>query len=518
MPTSTKLDPDLEGTSPLSQATPVKEVAALDLGSNSFHLVVARIVAHDVQILHRLKFQVQLADGLDEDDRLSPEAISRGIETLHLMADSLRDFEPDQVRIVATYTLRKARNSNDFVRAARKILPYPVEVITGIEEARLIYLGVAHTNHHEGNRLVIDIGGGSTEVIVGEGFEPKLLQSLPIGCVTFSHRHFKDGRIRAKDFSKAIKRARQEIETVSDTYIEAGWGSCVGSSGTARSIIEIVHAKGTKSQENRVTYEDLQNLMQECVDAGNTDNLNFSGLSEDRRHVLPGGLAIMMALFESLGIKVLEYSSGALREGVIYEMEDRLSALDIRSRTAQSLVTRYVVDLDQARRVEQTTLGLFDQVCEDWDIADPDLRNVLSWAALLHEVGLQIHSKNVHRHSEYILRNVELPGFNREEQGLLATLARFQRKKIQPADLRESMIVEQPKVVRLVTLLRLGVLLNFKRHDELLPEITAKAKKKQQSIILHFADEWLETHPVFAANLEREIDQIKALSVKLQVS
>jgi len=496
-------------------AIAINKVAALDLGSNSFHLVVARIVAQDVQILHRLKFRVQLADGLDDDDRLSDKAIERGLDNLRLMAESLNDFHPDQVRIVATYTLRKARNAKKFVKAARKILPYPIEIISGLEEARLIYSGVAHTNYHEGNRLAIDIGGGSTELIIGEGYEPLLMRSLPLGCVTLGQRYFKGGRIREKDFTKAIRRAHQEIDSVSTVYRREGWDSCVGSSGTVKAIVEFAHALGTESRENHITLDDLKRLTKICVEAGHVDELNFPGITPERQHVFPSGLAILIAVFEGLGIEALEYSQGALREGVLYEMEERMEEKDIRERTAQSLVTRYVVDVEQAHRVRETTLNLYRQVKKKWQIDSPELQNLLTWAALLHEVGLHIHSRNVHRHSEYILRNVELPGFNIEEQKLLATLARFQRKKIQKDEFREFLLYAPPEVSRLIALLRLGVLLNFKRQDDILPDLIARVKKNE--INLDFGEGWLEERPVFTANLERENHQISALGITLSV-
>ncbi len=491
----------------------IRKVAALDLGSNSFHLVIARIVAHDVQILHQMKLRVQLAEGLDKDNRLSKAAIQRGLESLRYMVESLSDFEPDQVRMVATYTLRKARNAADFVKAAEKILPYPVEIVSGIEEARLIYLGVAHTNHHEGKRLVIDIGGGSTELVVGEGFEPQVLRSLPMGCVTFSNRFFEDRRLRQKDFNKAIRSARQEVEAVTNALTQASWSHCVGSSGTIKTVIDIVHNLGTTSRPGTVGLGDLRDLIGRCVAAGHSSHLDFSGMSEQRRHVLAAGLSILTALFESLEIETLEYSAGALREGVIYEMEDRLSDIDIRDRTAQSLVTRYVVDLAQARRVEATTLKLYDQASEAWGLDKKGLRDLLSWAALLHEVGLNINSKDVHTHSRYIVKSVEMPGFNQEEQQLLAAIIGCHKKRIRPDAINEFLHYRPREVARLIALLRLGVLLNFKRQDGILPDFEVTARKN--SLKLTFESGWLQSRPVMTDNLAREENQISVLGIEL---
>ena len=474
-------------------------------------------MANDVQIIHQLKLRVQLADGLDTDGWLSGEAIDRGLDNLQYIVESLKDFEPDQVRAVATYTLRKARNANDFLKAAKRILPYPIEVISGIEEARLIYLGVAHTSHHDGSRLVIDIGGGSTEIVIGEAMEPRLLRSLSVGCVTFTKRYFKSGKIKSKAFGKAITHARQEIEAVSDSFLRQGWQHCLGSSGTIRAIVELVSELDPKATVGEVTLSQLHTLIKKLVDAGHVGKLKFkTNLSDERRRVLPAGLAILTAIFESLRVDSLEYSPAALREGVIYDMEDRLHHLDIRERTAASLVTRYVVDIEQANRVLVTTLSLYDQVREDWQIGHADERALLGWAAMLHEVGLHINAKGVHRHSAYILQNVELPGFNAEEQHLLATLVRFQRKRIQKADLREFLNYAPPEIRKLIVLLRLGVLLNFKRQDDVVPQVSLEVDNGD--VRLCFPDNWLDGRPIFRSNLEREHVQIRVLGFSLIVA
>ena len=216
------------------------KVAALDIGSNSFHLVVARIVAGSVQILHRVKQKVRLAEGLNEDNVLQGEAKQRGLDTLKIIADSLKGFEPDSVRIVATHTLRRAVNAKEFIEEALQVLPYPIEVISGTEEARLIYSGVAHTNHDAGKRLVVDIGGGSTEFIIGEGLSPLLLRSLQMGCVSYTQRFFANGELKAKAFDKAIIAAEQEMEPIEERYRRLGWQRCIGTSGTIKAIYNLV--------------------------------------------------------------------------------------------------------------------------------------------------------------------------------------------------------------------------------------------------------------------------------------
>ena len=338
------------------------KVAALDIGSNSFHLVVARIVAGSVQILHRVKQKVRLAEGLDSNNVLSEEAMERGLAMLRVIADSLKGFEPDSVKIVATYTLRKAVNANVFIKRAIEILPYPIEVISGPEEARLIYSGVAHTNHDNGKRLVVDIGGGSTEFIIGEGLTPKLCRSLQMGCVSFTQRFFANGELKAKQFERAITAAEQEMEPIEERYRRMGWQRCIGTSGTIKTLCNLVVNQGQKepTDEAEVTLKALKQIMKQFIEAGHIDNLTDPAISDDRRAVIPAGLCVLIGLFKALKIESLHYSPAALREGVLYQMEDELHNTDIRGRTASSLATRYDVDTSQANMVLTTTKTLYD--------------------------------------------------------------------------------------------------------------------------------------------------------------
>lgn len=490
------------------------KVAALDIGSNSFHLVVARIVAGSVQILHRVKQKVRLADGLGLDGSLSEEAQQRGLDTLATIAESLQDFAPESVRVVATHTLRKASNAKDFLQAAKKVFPFPIEVISGAEEARLIYQGVAHTNHQIGQRLVVDIGGGSTEFIIGDGFETKVLRSLQMGCVSYTNKFFKQGEIKAKYFSKAITSAQQELEMIDKKFNQLGWKACIGTSGTIKSIIELASQLDSTNRENCVSLTDLKILMDLCCAAGNSKDLKLEGLSDDRRPVFAAGLSILIAVFKSLNITEMEFSSAALREGVLYEMGDQLAQKDIRQRSAESLGTRYDVDIEQAKRVLNTTMVLFHQVRKAWDISYPELKSLLGWSALLHEVGLHINTRGIQRHSSYILQNIDLPGFGQEQQNVLATLVRFHRKKIRSTEIAEFTLLQQSQVLKLIALLRLGVLLNIKRQDDILPDIKIAVEDKK--IILTFPEDWLSQKPVFSADLEREVDYLKDIDIKLQ--
>ncbi|WP_334063452.1 exopolyphosphatase [Alteromonas genovensis] len=494
----------------------VSKVAALDIGSNSFHLVVARIVAGSVQILHRVKQKVRLAEGLDDDNILSDEAIERGLAMLKVIAESLKGFEPDSVRIVATHTLRKARNARQFIRAAKDVLPYPIEVISGVEEARLIYSGVAHTNHADGQQLVVDIGGGSTEFVIGKGFKPLLCRSLQMGCVSYTQKFFANGELKRSAFNKAITSAAQELEMIDVKYRKLGWVQCVGTSGTIRSLFTLCQQDKTNEHDIPVTLKALRSLMDQFIDAGHVDKLDFPNLSEDRRVVIAGGIAILIAVFKALNIKALVYSPAALREGVLYQMEDELHHADIRGRTASSLATRYDVDTSQATMVLNTSLMLLREAEKAWKLKGQDFKNMLGWAALLHEVGIQINSRGVQRHSAYILANVDMPGFTQEQQLLLATLVRFHRKKIRISDLPSFNLFDSNAVKRLIALLRLGALLNLKRQEQFLPDMTIDVTPS--SLSLNFPEGWLEEKPILSADIASESQHWQALDLELLIN
>lgn len=495
---------------------PSSKLAALDIGSNSFHLVVTRIVADSVQILHSVKQKVRFLDGLDKDDMLSEKSIQNGLNTLALMAESLQGFAPDTVRIVATHTLRKAVNAQKFIKAAKTILPYPIEIISGTEEARLIYLGVAHTSHLEGKNLIIDIGGGSTEFAIGEGFESKLLCSLEMGCISYGNKYFESGELKTKAFNKAITAAQQELEFIDKRFIKLGWQQAIGCSGTIKAIVDIVQNLNDDGQQNNLTLQDLQNLISLCCQAGHIDKLEFKSLTEDRQSLLPSGLCILTAIFLSLRIENIAFSPAALREGVIYEMEDSPSHSDIRQRTAESLAKRYDVDTEQANRVLNTTINLYSHCNNSWQISQPELKNMLIWSALLHEVGLQINSRGVQRHSAYILQHIDMPGFNQDQQNLLATLVRFHRKKIRTNEILEFAEYQPEQVIRLIALLRLSVLLNIKRQADILPDYTIKAENS--TLTLLFPEGWLEKKTIFSADLASEAEYLDAVNITLKFS
>ena len=440
-----------------------QEFAAIDLGSNSFHMVIARVVDGAMQVLGRLKQRVHLADGLDNNNVLSEEAIQRGLGCLALFAERLQGFSPANVTIVGTHTLRQAVNAEDFLQRAADVIPYPIEVISGHEEARLIFMGVEHTQPEKGRKLVIDIGGGSTELVIGEDFEPKLVESRRMGCVSFANMYFPGGAISKENFNRARLAAVQKLETLAWQYRLMGWQYALGASGTIKAACEVLLAMGEK--EKLITPERLEMLYSEVIKHKSFDALSLPGLSDERKGVFVPGLAILCGVFDALAIRELRLSDGALREGVLYEMEGRFRHQDIRSRTAQSLANHYAIDSDQARRVLETTESLYDQWREqNTRQANPQLATLLKWAAMLHEVGLTINHSGMQRHSAYILQNTNLPGFNQDQQTLLATLVRYHRKGVKVEDMPRLTLFKRKQFLPLVFLLRLGTLLNNQRQ------------------------------------------------------
>ncbi|KAB7667057.1 exopolyphosphatase [Plesiomonas shigelloides] len=448
---------------PNVNASKPKEIAAIDLGSNSFHMVVARIVDGSLQILSRIKQRVHMADGLDTENHLSQEAMDRGLACLALFAERLQGFDEDNVRIVATHTLRRAVNAQQFLDQAAAVLPYPIELISGQEEARLIYLGVAHTQSETGRRLVVDIGGGSTEMVIGEGFDPIFAESRQMGCVSFAQRFFPAGKISAGAFRKACVAAQQKIENLSWQYRQLNWDFALGSSGTIKAIHEVILALGEK--DGHITRERLQQITDKVLAFDDFASLKLPGLPDERQAVFVPGLAILCGVFDELQIKEMRFSDGALREGVMYEMEERFRYEDIRVRTALSLAERYRIDREQAGRVRDTALNLYQQwQADNQDAASPRLETLLGWAALLHEVGLSINDSGIHRHSAYILQHTNLPGFNQEQQNMLATLVRFQRKALKLDGLPSFALFKKKQVQALIRLLRMSVLFNKLRQ------------------------------------------------------
>lgn len=489
---------------PITQKNTPKpqEFAAIDLGSNSFHMVIARVVDGAMQVLGRLKQRVQLADGLDHNNVLGEEAIQRGLSCLALFAERLQGFSPANVTIVGTHTLRQAVNAEDFLQRAAEVIPYPIEVISGHEEARLIFMGVAHTQPEKGRKLVIDIGGGSTELVIGEDFDPKLVESRRMGCVSFANIYFPAGVISKDNFRRARLAATQKLETLAWQYRLQGWQYALGASGTIKAACEVLLAMGEK--EKLITPERLEKLFDEVIRFKSFDTLNLPGLSDERKAVFVPGLAILCGVFDALAIRELRLSDGALREGVLYEMEGRFRHQDIRSRTAQSLANHYAIDSDQAKRVLDTTERLYLQWRDqNPKQANPQLAALLKWAAMLHEVGLTINHSGLQRHSSYILQNTNMPGFNQDQQTLLATLVRYHRKGVKPDDMPRLTLFKKKQFLPLIFLLRLGALLNNQRQATSRPE-SLRLETDDGHWTLTFPQDYFSQNTLVQLDLERE--------------
>jgi exopolyphosphatase/guanosine-5'-triphosphate,3'-diphosphate pyrophosphatase len=487
-------------------------IAALDIGSNSFHLVIARVVADAVQVVNRVKYKVRLAEGLDNKSILSEEAMQRGLDVLEGMIEPLAGLPLDSVRIVATHTLRRAKNAHEFLRRARKIFPFPIEVISGAEEARLIYVGVASNANTEGSRLIIDIGGGSTEFAVGKSSAPQLCKSVQMGCVSYQKRFFSDGKITRNAVEKAITAAQQDLELASANLRECHWEHAIGSSGTAKALALVAHPN-ENGEAMPFNQHDLQLLLARCIEKGHAEALDFEGLTEDRKPVFVPGLCIMLAIFQSLKLTQVGISQAALREGVLAELQGKQTSQSVRVRTAQSLATRYDVDTQYAHRVLKTCMTIYNTVKTDWDISEAKYRFMLGWSALLHEVGLQVNSRGIQKHSSYILSNSDLPGFNQDQQRVMSVLVRFHRKRIQPALFPKSIEHSEQGIMRLLVILRLGILLNINRHAS--TDLGASYMAKDNELNITFDSDVLQNNTLLNADLEKESTYLNALDIQL---
>lgn len=493
-----------------------REFAAIDLGSNSFHMIVARIVNGSIQILSRIKRKVRLAEGLDENRVLSQEAIERGVACLALFAKRLNGFSPENVKVVGTYTLRRAVNNQDFLEQARQIFPYPIEIISGQQEARLIYAGVSHTQAEQGRKLVVDIGGGSTEMCIGDGFTPIRAESRHMGCVSFAKRFFPDDTLSREAFEQAYQTAMDKIDDLGTEYRELGWKNVFGSSGTIKTVSKVLAANGYG--EGIITESGLLGLIESCLAFSNMKEISLKGLLEERADVLLPGLAILLALFRTFQIQSMRYSDGALREGVMYGLEETFQVGNIRQRTAEALAVQFNIDQQQAARVQHTALRLFEQVTV-WKHKRqcPELKSLLKWACLLHEVGISINHNGVHRHSAYIIAHRDLPGFDSEQQHLLSLLMRHHLKNFKRSDIRSTHRYQYRDMLTLLRIFRLAVLLNRSRQATVEPQTLALNTEKN-GWTLCFEDGFLQQNPLIALDLEEERKCLALLELDLLVS
>ena len=499
-------------------------VAAVDLGSNSFRMVIAKVIhsasGTQLQPIDTLRDSVRMAAGLTDNKLLDQKAITRGLAAIHRFGDRLRGFKPKQVRAVATNTLRVARNADSFIEEAEKLLGFPIEVIKGREEARLIYIGASHDAPAcSGRRFVLDIGGGSTEFIIGDGYEPKLLESLYIGCVSYSQDFFPGGLVDAHSFKQAEISARREIQAITSQFLKAGWKQSIGSSGTARAIAELIAQNGFNGPPHDLPVDDMGGvitkdallaLKQSLIESEYIDRSELLGLKNDRRPVLPGGLAIMLAAFEELGIERMEVTEAALRLGVLYDLIGRSQHHDMRYVTVEQFMQRYGVDRQQANRVSNAAIFFLNQFAKPKYENRKDNEQILSWAAKLHEIGLSITHNGYHKHSAYIATHADMPGFSKLDQARLAALLLGHTGKLGKISVTSNYIDW-----RMLFSLRLAHVLCRRRADEKIDEIIVK--EQEGGFVIKVPKEWVKKNPLTQFGLEKESTDWKKIGRELTI-
>ncbi len=490
-------------------------VAAVDLGSNSFHMIVCRLQDGKLQTLDRLKEMVRLASGLDSKNYLDQKTQARALACLQRFGQRIGKFPPESVRIVGTNTLRTAKNAGQFLEKAEQALGHRIEIISGIEEARMIYQGVAHSLVSDAKkRLVMDIGGGSTEYIIGTNDRPELKESLHMGCVSMSNLFFKKGRISAKKLQKAILYAEQKLEPIELNYYKDHWDEAIGASGTLRSVNRVLQASGWSN--NGITRDGLECLYEYIIKQKHIDDLELPELDIERKPVFPGGFAIIYATFTRLGIEQMTVSEGALREGLVYDLVGRIYNRDIRSESVNTLATRYHVDRHHAERVQQTIHDIINQLDNDIFTNKDTALQFLDWAAQLHEIGHDIAHSAYHKHSAYIAEHADLAGFSRQDQLLLSRIIYAHRRKFSRRRFNDLPSSWDKQAPILAMILRLSVVLHRNRHDVELPDFSCAFDGK--AFRLKFPDNWLADFPLTKADLKLEKHYLKSAHFMLDFS
>ncbi len=509
-------------------SNPADLVAAVDLGSNSFRMLVAQAVntpsGTQLRPIDTLRESVRLAAGLTDNKILGNDAYQRGLTAIRRFGERIRGFNPANVRAVATNTLRVAKNSQQFIEDAQVALGFPIEVIAGVEEARLIYIGAAHeVPAVQGNRLVVDIGGGSTEFIIGKGYEPRLMESLYIGCVSHSMRFFPKGNIDSHAFKEAELAARREIQVISGAYLKSGWKQVIGSSGTARALAELISQNDLNGQSDGltmgrvtggsglITREGLRALKKHLLKYEHISQVQLLGLKDDRRAVWPGGLAIMLAVFDELGIESMEVTDAALRVGVLYDLLGRSQHHDMRYVTVEQFMQRYTVDRDQSNRVGKLAAEFLAQLPKPDSENRSDNIALLQWAANLHEIGLSISHNGYHKHSAYIAGNADMPGFSKNDQARLAALLIGHAGKLGKLAHNASF-----NDWRMLFCLRLAQVLCRGRNDNDLPKV--KVSEHGGSYLVSLSKEWAHEHPLTEFSLQKEAAEWERVGRSYEVS
>jgi exopolyphosphatase / guanosine-5'-triphosphate,3'-diphosphate pyrophosphatase len=490
-------------------------IAAVDLGSNSFHMIVACLEENgSLRVVDRIKEMVRLGAGLNRKNFLDAESQQRAIDCLGRFSQRLKNIHPGDVRVAGTNTLRIAKNSSKFIKKAEKTLQHKIDIISGLEEARLVYHGAVYSLAELDNtRLVVDIGGGSTEVIIGCNQTPKTLESLHMGCVSITRKYFSDGVISKSRLKEADIFIRQEIESIRTQYLKTGWDQCVGTSGSIRSISKVLKATGLT--DGTITDVGLKKLIKNLVEFGLIHKIKLDGLSSERQQVFIGGLVVLNSIFKAFKLTEMTASDGALREGLMLDIVGRIRHKDIREVTIDRLMQRYNVRIDHAKNVVQSCTSIFRQVEKKWSLDDENDYRLLIWAARIHEIGLAISHSAHQKHGAYLALNSDLPGFSIQEQQVLSLLVRFHRSKILVKELDDFPNKFRAKIIRMIVVLRISVVLNRSTPVYLEPDYDMQFKK--HSITLLFPEYWFDDNPLTIADLESEIDYLGTVGFKLKI-
>jgi len=487
--------------------------AAVDLGSNSFHMLVARREHGELRVIDRIKEMVRLGGGLNAEGELDDDTRRRALACLSRFGQRLRGIPNDNIRAVGTQTFRRLRNANAFLMLAEDSLTCSIDIIGGREEARLIYLGVSQgVSGHEERKLVIDIGGGSTEIVIGQGLEPVEMESVQYGCVSLTRKYFGDGRLTRKRWDRAVGVVMADLQELRARYLETGWQSVVGSSGTMLAITEICRQMGWIEKDIDVAA--VTRLRDKLLAFKTIEEVRLPGLSEDRHPVLAGGLAILCACFNAFSLQIIRASPYALREGVLHDLLGRIENRDPRDKTVSAFRARYGVDLVQVERVRKIALDACGQIRESVGIK-PIHKQMLGWAADLHEVGLCVSHSHYQEHSGYLVQHSDMAGFTQQEQQFLAALVRYHRRAI-PRDFARSLPSRLHRPLRYsVFCLRLACILCRTREDSAIPSFTLTVTNERVSLIL--PAEWQNSHPLTLADLQRETQQLRSIGLQLLI-
>ena len=486
-------------------------LAAVDLGSNSFHCQVARVVGDQVYPLDSLREPVRLGAGLTKDKRIDDETQERALACLKRFGERLRGLDKRAVRAIGTNTLRVAKNAAGFLRRAQAALGFPIEVVAGREEARLIYLGVSHSlPASREKRLVVDIGGGSTELVIGTGYRPQRLESLFMGCVSYSLRFFEDGKVTKGEMKQAELAARNELQPIMARFARGNWQHAVGSSGTVRALADVLRLNGFA--EEGITAAGLDRLRSHLIKAGDMDKVELAGLKPDRVPVFPGGLAILTAIFSELEIETMAPAGGAIREGVLYDLLGRFHHKDMRDMTVAQFMQRYHVDALQARRVGVLAFALYRKLTAESGEPDEDVSRHIAWSSRLHEIGISVAFSGYHKHSAYIVGHADMPGFSRDEQARLALLVQAHRRSLNKV---AKDIDEHDVDWNRVFALRLAALFYRSRADVALPSL--QAKRQGRKFRLSIDPAWLRRNPLTVTALHDEVREWESIEFELKI-